>query len=192
MGNEAHPRGNRLPLRWIAVTSAGWLVGVVLVVLLSMAWDLVGGGAQFMVGVGMGVVVGLLQSRMIASWVTSGWHWFLASTIGMGIPYLLWDLGVGFGVSGLLAMWVCTVVGGVLVGVLQRPLFRAPRPRAGLWVVACAFGWSVPEWLLQLSNMGLLPGKWDLLSIAGVLFGGVLLGSVTSLALPRRLSRSAV
>lgn len=192
MGSETKLRDKRLPLRWIAMTTLGWLVGFALVILLSMALESVGGVAQLTVGVGMGAGVGLFQGWVIAPWVTSKWHWFLASTIGMGLPYLLWDFSAGLGFDPLHAMWVCTVAGGVLVGVLQRRLFRPRPPRSGLWVLACTVGWGIPELLLGLDDVGLLSGGWAFLSIAVIFFGGLLLGSVTSAVLPRDLPHSAV
>ncbi len=49
--------------RWVRATALGWLVGFVLVVVLAVVWDMTSGGAQFMVGVGMGTGVGSMQSR---------------------------------------------------------------------------------------------------------------------------------
>ncbi|MCJ7714533.1 hypothetical protein MUO66_08780, partial [Candidatus Bathyarchaeota archaeon] len=57
---------NRFMLRWVGANIIGWLIGFVLVIVLAQAWELIGGGAQFMVGVGMGAGVGVLQSRVIA------------------------------------------------------------------------------------------------------------------------------
>lgn len=190
MESETGLRDKRLPLRWIAMTTLGWLVGVVLVILLSMALESVGGVSQLTVGVGMGAGVGLFQGWVIAPWVTSKWHWFLASTIGMGLPYLLWDVSAVLGFNPFYAMWVCTVTGGVLVGILQRRLFRPFRPRSGLWVLGCAVGWGIPQLLLALDDAGLLSGRWAFVLTAVVFFGGLLLGAITSLVLPRERPRS--
>ncbi|MDH3207967.1 MAG: hypothetical protein OEO79_15280 [Gemmatimonadota bacterium] len=192
MGNEARPLDNRLLLRWAGANTLGWLLGFVLVVVLAEAWEFIGGGAQFMVGVGMGAGVGVVQSRVIAPWVTSARQWLLASTIGMGTPFLLWDVGTALGMSWPLSLWACVLSGAVLVGVLQQRLFRPSRPRVRWWVAACAVGWAVPEGLIVLDDLGLLPGGWQFLTIAGVVFGGVLLGAVTGAALPWMLPDPAV
>ena len=58
--------------RWVRATTLGWLLGFVLVVVLSIAWDQIGGGAQFIVGVGMGAGVGIMQARVVGEWVNLG------------------------------------------------------------------------------------------------------------------------
>ncbi|MDP2859703.1 MAG: hypothetical protein Q8P50_17260 [Bacillota bacterium] len=191
MESEARPLDTRFSRRWVGANALGWLLGFILVLVMSQAWDLIGGGAQFMVGVGMGAGVGILQGRVIAPWVTSWWQWALMSTIGTGAPFLLWDVGVGLGMNWPLPLWVCVLIGSVLAGFLQQRLFRPHGPRARWWVAACVVGWMVPEGLLALDDLGFLPGMWAFLSIGTLFFGGVLLGAVTSAALPWILSDPA-
>lgn len=184
MGKETLLLDNRFMLRWVGANIIGWLIGFVLVIVLAQAWELIGGGAQFMVGVGMGAGVGVLQSRVIAPWVTSARSWFLASMIGMGTPFLLWDIGVGLGMNWPLSTLICVLSGSLFVGILQHRLFRPYRPRVKWWVAACVVGWIIPEGIIVLSDLGLLPGRWDLLSIAVLFFGGIIVGGVTGVILP--------
>jgi len=186
--NEERPLGKRFSRRWVGANVVGWLLGFVLVVVLAEAWEFIGGGAQFMVGAGMGAGVGVLQGRVIGPWVTSSRQWFLASTIGMGAPFLLWDVGVGLGMNWPLSLWVCVLSGSMLVGLLQQRLFRPYRPRVRWWVAACVIGWMIPEGVIVLSDLGLLPGRWEYLSVAVIFFGGTILGAVTGVALPWMLS----
>jgi len=191
MESEAGPLDARFSRRWVGANTLGWLLGFVLVLVLSQGWDLIGGGAQFMVGVGMGAGVGVLQGRVIAPWVTSWRHWALTSTLGMGAPFLLWDVGVGLGMNWPLSLWVCVLTGSVLTGFLQQRLFRPHRPRVRWWVAACVVGWMIPEGLIVLDDLGFLQGMWVFLSISAVIFGGVMLGAVTGAALPWILSDHA-
>ena len=69
MSTDARQADQRTYVRWIRATSLGWLIGFALVIVLALAWDMLGGGAQFMVGVGMGAGVGYMQSRMIGEWI---------------------------------------------------------------------------------------------------------------------------
>ena len=54
MTSGADPSSHTRLFRWVRATVLGWLLGFVLVLVLALAWDMIGGGAQFMVGVGMG------------------------------------------------------------------------------------------------------------------------------------------
>ena len=68
--------------RWVRATTVGWLIGFVLVVVLAMVWDMIGGRAQFMVGVGMGAGVGYMQARVVGAWVDPTRRWLWTSIIG--------------------------------------------------------------------------------------------------------------
>ena len=78
--------------RWVKATTLGWLIGFVLVVVLAIAWDQIGGRAQFMVGVGMGAGVGFMQARVLGECIESAGRWIWATTLGMGLPFVLWIL----------------------------------------------------------------------------------------------------
>lgn len=48
---------------------AGWLLGIVLVILGAIAGDLIGiGGSQFVAGIGMGAGVRYMQGRVAKQW----------------------------------------------------------------------------------------------------------------------------
>ena len=175
--------------RWVRATTVGWLLGFVLVVVLAIAWDMIGGGAQFMVGVGMGAGVGYTQARVVGEWVDSTRRWCWASIIGMGIPFLLWDLGAVVGIQALFSLPLCVVVGSLLVGVLQRSLLRLQLERASWWIPACVVGWGLPAGAIALGDSGLLSGPGALVSVGAMFLGGVVLGAVTGktlLWMPRR------
>jgi len=58
MSPEIKEADGPLFTRWVRATAVGWLLGFGLVIVLALAWDMVGGGAQFMVGVRSGNLVG--------------------------------------------------------------------------------------------------------------------------------------
>ena len=178
--------------RWVRATTVGWLIGFVLVVVLAMVWDMVGGRAQFMVGVGMGAGVGYMQARVVGAWLDPTRRWLWTSIIGMGIPFVLWDIGAVAGIGALFSLPLCVLIGGLLVGILQRRLLRPRFERASWWILACVVGWGLPAGAIALADSGLLPGPWSLLSIIAMFFGGVVLGAVTGRALLWMSQRSAV
>ncbi len=182
MSTEPERVDRRFYVRWVRATSLGWLLGFGLVIVLAMAWNLVGGGAQFMVGVGMGAGVGYMQSRMIGEWVDSTRPWMWASVVGMGVPFVLWDIGAMVGMNSLFSLPLCVVLGGLLVGLMQRRLLASRSDRAYRWVPACAAGWALPAGAIALGDS--VSGGWGgLVSLAAMLMGGAVLGLVTGGAL---------
>jgi len=85
--------------RWVKVSTAGWLLGLVIVIALSLLWEVFGGSAQFMVGIGIGAGVGFAQGRVLSGWIGSYRPWMLASTLGMGAPFVAGDGLQAAGVS---------------------------------------------------------------------------------------------
>lgn len=175
---------------WIRATTLGWLLGIVLVVVLAVAWDQVGGGAQFMVGIGMGAGVGLMQARLVGEWVESRRRWILATTFGMGLPFLLWDLSGAAGFETSYSMTLSVVAGSLLVGALQSILLRSRLHGTWWWIPASLVGWGVPAGLIRLGDSGLLSGPGALLSVGAMFFGGAILGAVTGQALAWMVRRS--
>ncbi len=96
---------------------------------------------------------------------------------------------VGIQVPYSLALYV--VMGGLLVGLIQRRLLRAHSERANWWVPACVVGWALPAGAIALGDAA--SGGWGgLVSIAAMLLGGAGLGAVTGGTLVWMLRRPAV
>lgn len=166
---------------WLVANSMGWMIGLVLVITLALLLDLVGGNAQFIVGVGMGAGVGYMQGRFLEPWVDSVRLWTLASTVGMAAPFLLWDVSGPSGLAWLFSLPVCTGIGGILVGVLQWRRLRHGSARAPWWIPSCFVGWTLPVGFIALNDLGILPPPWgELLSLGAIFLGGALLALVTA------------
>lgn len=178
--------------RWLKATTLGWLLGFVLVVVLAITWDQVGGGAQFMVGIGMGTGVGFAQARIVGEWMGRPGRWILSTTVGMGVPFLLWDISALLGRDAFFTLPVCVVAGSLLVGVLQARLLRVGYHRTSWWIPACLVGWGLPVAAMTLGDSGVLSGRGALVSVLALFFGGVVLGMVTGKALVSMPLRSAV
>ena len=169
----------RLFRRWVRATTLGWLIGFVLVVVLATIWDMMGGGAQFMVGVGMGCGVGYMQARVIRNWSGRTQPWLWSSIVGMGAPFLFWDIASATGASVPMSLPVGVLIGGVLTGSLQYRLLRPYFERTPWWVPACVLGWGLPAGIIAMVDSNVFPPVFSVLSPLVIFFGGVLLGAVT-------------
>lgn len=186
MNTESRPSEGSFMQRWILANFFGWFLGFVLVVVLSILWDVFGGGAQFMIGVGMGAGVGLGQAFAARRWLDRPKLWAGASVLGMGGLFVVADTLHALGLSFPYSLPLYVAVGGLLAGVLQLPLLRPHADRRYWWVAASCIGWSVPAGLLMLNDSQLVPEVWGMTAFLATLgLGGILLGAVTGATLVR-------
>jgi hypothetical protein len=179
MALQVTPRSGLSFHRWIGATTLGWLLGLLLLVALATAWNgATGGEAQWMVGVSMGAGVGFLQARALRSWLPRPRRWLVASTVGMGIPFLLWDTGSLLGIRGVFSLPSCILLGGLLAGILQERLLRSRFPRSLLWIPTSIVAWGVPVTFVVLGQPS-VHLFLTVLSIVTLFLGGLLLGSVS-------------
>jgi hypothetical protein len=116
--------------------------------------------------------------------------WVLASTVGLAVSFIL----CGSAASGILGMeipfalsWpagvlvyvVASLVGGLLIGVLQHLMLRRHTGRSVWWIPASAVGWGLSGtgWAIAAGPDGLLP------LLLAPTAAGVMLGLVTGRAL---------
>ncbi len=181
-----HQRVNdRAPLagRWLRATFYGWVLGFFLIVGMALIWD-VFGGAQFMIGLGMGAGVGYMQGRVIKPLLGGSTRWLLSSIVGLGLPFLVWDLSGPLQLSIPFSLAGAVVVGSVLVGVFQWLLLRGQSRRAGWWIPASVVGWSLPVLLIALGDGDSVLGPWgSFVSTGAMLLGGLILGAIGGHAL---------
>jgi hypothetical protein len=189
--NDATRPGSRVPLaRWVLANTLGWILGVVLVIALAMIWGSVFPEAQFMVGIGMGAGVGLMQRRALKADLEAPGRWLWASIVGLGSPFIVLDLADLAGVRSSYSLLVCALFGSLLVGAYQSRLLRPRRGRTLWWIPACAVGWGLPVAGMTLAESGRIPGGGDFLSPVLIFFGGPILGVVTGTALQAMPPRS--
>lgn len=170
------PRFEGLFSRWLLATAAGWVLGIVLVVILAEIWSVTGMESQFMVGIGMGAGVGYMQSRIVTTVIGASRRWLWSSVVGLGVPFIAWDLGAFIDIDVPFALQVFVLLGALFAGLLQTVMLRRHSVRAPWWVPACVVGWGLPAALAALKNAGVVP-------LIAILIGGVILGAVTGIAL---------
>lgn len=172
--------------RWVFATSWGWLLGFAFLMLGAVAADLLFGAerAQFYLGLGMGAGIGYAQVRVTTRLLQIGKAWGWASVVGMAAPFVASDLlrAAWPGLSYLYSLWLSATCGGLLVGLLQRPLLRPHAPSAYWWIPASMAGWMLAAATPFL--YGTVPGLGTgvgaaLINVAAIPLGGVILGVVT-------------
>lgn len=182
--------------QWIKVTFWGWLLGVLFLILLSSLLDSLGiEDMQFYIGIGMGAGVGLLQWRLLRKYYEISILWFIYSSIGMGLPFLIFDFLVDPNLSYKLPLSVA--IGGLLVGLLQYQMFKAYASKAFVWVFASALGWTLAafttlliNYTMQFKVTGYLNLVLALLNLGIILAGGWVLGWITAKALKQLQTNS--
>jgi len=169
--------------RWVFATSWGWLLGFAFLMLGAVAADLLLGAerAQFYLGLGMGAGTGYAQVRVTRLLqIGNAWGW--ASVVGMAAPFVASDIlrALWPGLPYMYSLWVSAACGGLLVGLLQRPMLRPPALRSNWWVPASMAGWMLAATtpLLYGTRPGVGVGG-ALINVIAIPLGGLILGVVT-------------
>lgn len=190
MSSEHSQADRHFFTRWVRGTFAGWLLGFVFIILGAIAGDLIGGGesqfeSQSIVGIGMGAGVGYAQGRVARQWLGATRRWVWASVIGMGVPFVVFDLvaAVWSEFAHLRSLQLDVAIGGLLVGLLQRRILCLHSDRANWWAPACVAGWTLAAGTAASGPLLdiIFPGRWLslILNLGMILLGGVVLGVVT-------------
>lgn len=174
---------------WVRITFLGWLLGIVLVIALALAGEMVGvRGSQIAVGLGMGLGVGIAQERALRPLLGPSQRWRWVSTLGLALPFLVVDLARLLGLTLPYSLYGAVALAGISAGLGQAALLRTQPVSAVRWVLSSAIGWSAAaaivaaaDTLTRESTLRGLPGALLYLGIVGA--GGVVLGLATSLPL---------
>ena len=168
----------RLFGKWMLASGIGYPLG--LLVAFPLSYGLVNRvypkESNLILGLCIGLVVGLLQWRVLRRRADISARWVGASALGMAIPFVLLVLlaELGFGpvrlfahpmLNDVVALAIPMAFGGLLTGLLQVPLLKPFGDRAPLWIAVSTVAWGI--------------------SIFGLWLGGVILGVVTGAALRR-------
>ena len=187
--NQHKTIDRRLVLRWVRATWFGWLLGIPVIIVLALVGEAVGiGGAQVLVGAGMGTGIGLMQSRVIRSMLPKWGAWILSCVVGLAAPFLVTDIAKTAGRNVGYSLFVAVAVGGLIAGGWQAIILRARFRKTLWWVVASGFGWTLAAGTSALadpvSRLPALRGLWGAVVYLGIVAaGGLILGLVTGVCL---------
>ncbi|MBN9484227.1 MAG: hypothetical protein BGO70_12070 [Bacteroidetes bacterium 43-93] len=178
--------------RWIWSTSLGWLLSVVFIILLSGIFDSVGiHGYQCYVGIGVGMGVGFMQWVTLKKRAGFGNKWLWYTIIGVGTPFLLFDLlkhlgHYDFGDHHLL---YSVSLAGLSVGIMQSLILRRYTSKAVIWIPVNFIAWiaaGLTVLAIDHTRELIKPPLWGFIAnLSLILAGGVVLGIITGLALKR-------
>ncbi len=174
---------------WVRATWAGWLLGIPLIIALALVGEAIGiGGAQVLVGAGMGTGIGLMQGRVLRGVLHKSAPWIWSSVIGLAVPFLVTDISKKAGWDLTYSLLVSVSLGGLIAGGWQALILRPHFRRAGSWVVASGLGWTLAAGTASvadsLSRSHSIRGLWGAVAYLGIVAaGGLILGVVTGVCL---------
>src|ERR1035437_10482329 len=112
--------------RWIWLTTAGWFIGILLVVGFAMLGEIIltkdESGGQAAVGIGMGTGVGLMQWVVLRKYLESIQKWLWFSIIGFTLSYVSFDLiaaNIDLAIKAEVALPIATTLGALISSWLQ-------------------------------------------------------------------------
>ena len=187
--SEGKVDNRRIFSRWVRATWIGWILSIPLIAAFALLGEAVGiGGAQVLVGIGLGTGIGLMQGRVIRSVLHRFAPWFWSCAIGLAVPFLAADIVKATGREFAYSQQASVALGGIVVGIWQSFILRSHLHRTRWWIVGSAVGWTLAAATAAsadfLSRSKSLRGLWGALIYLGLITGGgLILGLVTGLLL---------
>lgn len=124
-------------LKWILVSTLGWVAG------LALLADVV---------IAMGAVMGVMQWIVLRSLVRRAGWWILATAVGWAVGHVVVSI-----VPPVEAVVVQGAVLGAVIGTMQWFVLRRWVYRAAWWIVMSTLGWAVGP-VLGASLVGAVVG----------------------------------
>ena len=181
--------------RWIWLTTAGWFIGILLVVGFAMLGEIIlhakdESGGQAAVGIGMGTGVGLMQWVVLRRYLESVQKWLWFSIIGFTLSYVSFDLiatNIDLAIKAEVALPFATTLGALITSWLQyRFILRNITSKASNWIAYNTIAWLLAHLItsgLILINMKASFDIPKVINAVVALFfltvGGPILGFIT-------------
>ncbi len=177
-------REKSLFILWVVANSAGWVLGIIVVIALATLQESTHVGNAVYLGAGMGWSIGFAQWLIARKWFDATSRWMWASTIGITTPFLFADLVRMRDLSSFV-LPVLAAAGGLLSGLMQRNSLRSHLAKADRWIAVSAVAWTCPALLVQFVGVPRHPRTTleSVRNIGSFGLGGVVLGAITGGAL---------
>src|ERR1017187_4666289 len=181
--------------RWIWLTTAGWFIGILLIVGLAMLGEIIlhakeESGGQAAVGIGMGTGVGLMQWVVLRRYLESVQKWLWFSIFGFTLSYVSFDLmatNIDLAIKAEVALPIATTLGALISRWLQyKFILRNITSKASNWIAYNTIAWLLAHLIISgliLINMKAIFGIPKVINAVVALFfltvGGPILGFIT-------------
>ena len=181
--------------KWLIYNFFGWLIGTILVLILSSSFDTIGiEDVQFFVAVGIGLGIGTAQWIVLKRITDIKTNWITVTVLGLTIPFLIADTLRYFELLNLksLLIPVCVGIGSLLVGFFQSKLLIKYNVGIFNWVVISFFSWiliALAVYSVEYTNL-ISQNVWFgfVTNLILLLSGGIILGIITGKHLARNLN----
>lgn len=180
---------------WTKFTLIGWILGFVLIIVLAVVMDTLGlGNFQCFIGAGIGAGVGYMQWLVLRRRNIGSIKWFWFSTLGLTVPFLIYDLlhlFIDFELGNYLIP-ICAALGALISGQYQSQILMENSINANKWIISNFIAWALGAFLVfgtRFTN-DLSAQVWIgfILNLLLILGGGVVLGLISGYFLKRILA----
>jgi hypothetical protein len=181
--------------RWIWLNTAGWFIGILLIVGLAMLGEIIlhakdESGGQAAVGISMGTGVGLMQWVVLRRYLESVQNWLWFSIFGFTLSYVSFDLiatNIDLAIKAEVALPIATTLGALISSWLQyKFILRNITSKASNWIAYNTIAWLLAHLItsgLILINMKAIFDIPKVINAVVALFfltvGGPILGFIT-------------
>ena len=128
--------------KWIFLTSAGFILGIVFILLFVAFSEYSGIDVQFPLAISMGLGIGLMQWIVLRKHFENSFKWIWLFIVGLCIPFLLFDILGSFLILKEWYYFIGWCLGFFLSGYLQYRFYLISRSfNAKSWVWYCLGAW---------------------------------------------------
>lgn len=178
--------------KWLIYNFFGWLLGTVLVLVLSSSLDAMGiEELQFFIAIGIGLGIGSSQWMVFKNISEIKPNWIVGTLIGLTIPFAIADVlnYVDWLHLKSLLIPVCVGVGSIIVGCFQSNLLKAHGIKKLDWILISFVSWvliALAVYSVEYTHL-ISKNVWFgfFTNLLLLLSGGIILGIITGKHLQR-------
>ena len=132
--------------RWIFDSFWGWLLGIIIILVLSSLLDSIGiENLQFYVGIGVIAGISLAQYRHIRRYFHFDISWMIWSILSFSMPFILIDGIRHYGLYSFSQnpLMLCVILATFTLSLTQYFLIKRTMPYPLSWCIFSIIGWSL-------------------------------------------------